>query len=302
MDEPPPDWPLSSSPVPYNTHSSNDSFISLYRHDSSQLTLHDYHKFQQSPVLATPPEFDLRRLRRKPSTPDLSASPLASSGPWSHWSPSAILPRQTHSLQHHTHSPSAFSAPPLTPRLRPSTTSPSLTSTVTTLQSTPARTPIYRAAVLQEQAWDEDYSDRCEPIRTKRKFEPLRRAKRLPRQRADSSESGAGQEELWEVYAAVFDPPLDERLFRAQTRSTEEQEQVAQQHNNSQEHNSSVSEQVIGGRSNNEPSAESRHTERGDPTVTSSLSLSKFDFPKPPPQENWEGTLGKDISTYHGLH
>ncbi|KAF7186030.1 hypothetical protein HII31_12631 [Pseudocercospora fuligena] len=293
MEDFPPDWPLTSSPVALDAHGSNDSFISLYRHDSPQLTLHDFHKFQQSPVLSAPPEFDFKRLRRKPSTPDLAAAPL---GYTDHWSPSAILPRQTHSLSQQSPITPSFSPLPVTPRLRPSTTSPSLTSTVTTLQSTPAQTPIYRAAAPQERGWEDDHLEVSDHIRTKRKFEPLRRAKRLPRQRVDSSGSGQGADELWEVHAAVFDPPLDEKWFKGVSRLTEQDHQHAHRQKHKFQHERAGVHQQVNENppSNSEaPTPEAWHAQHQQAHFpTSSLSLSKFDFPNPPGRDNWEGTFG----------
>ncbi|EME82965.1 uncharacterized protein MYCFIDRAFT_174466 [Pseudocercospora fijiensis CIRAD86] len=305
MEDFPPDWPLTSSPVALDAHASNDSFISLYRHDSPQFTLHDFHRLQRSPVLSAPPEFDLKRLRRrrKPSTPHLAAAPLSYTD---HWSPSAILPSQAHSLSQHSPAIPSFPPLPLTPRLRPSTTSPSLTSTVTTLQSTPAQTPICRAAAPQERDWADDHLEVGDHIRTKRKFEPLRRAKRLPRQRVDSGGSGQDEDELWEVHAAVFDPPLDEKLFRGLSRLTEQnhQHQHLQRQKHSSQHERAGDHQQVNEDppSNSEaPAPESWHApppqqQQGQIATSSSLSLSKFDFPNPPGRDNWEGTFGKSTS------
>lgn len=308
----PEEWPLVNDRPGLATPSASlanepsaDSFISLYRYDSPQLTLHDFHKFQQSPVLLASSEVDVKRLRRKPSTVNLAASaPLLTDH--RHWSPSAILPRkQTHTLSQQDFVSSLPHAP-VTPRPRPCTASPSLSSTVTTLQSSPTHTPIFRRVADSERVTDGDRIELTEPIRTKRKFDTPRRAKRLPRFHGGGESGGgsSGQGELWEVYAAVFDPPLDQGagdavstaaesgvvgeasegtgLAAAQTKRAVRFEGVGRQ--------SEASARVCSDRPSDTQSRQ----------ATSSLSLSRFEFPKPPGQDNWAGTSGESTSEWLG--
>ncbi|KAF2170120.1 hypothetical protein M409DRAFT_19726 [Zasmidium cellare ATCC 36951] len=289
-----------------------------HHHREPQLTLHDYHKLQQSPLSASP-DFDTRRVRRKPSVANLAVTPAQAGSPWPSISTS---PHFIHSFAPHPLLLSSLPPPPATPRPRPNTASPSLSSTVTTLQSTPTHTPVHRGGSSFEQRRVNERIELTEPIRTKRKFDSLKQAKRLPR-RAHGGGSGDNQQSIerdgaiWEVYAAVFEPSAVYQDFASDQPDLSEQssEQSLLQpaplfaHQSvppnattrtvrfretepiADEQDHEVEAAAAAGRADfSTPSARSR--EEKDTAATSSYSLSKFQFPVAPGQNNWSGTLG----------
>lgn len=161
---------------------------------------------------------------------------------------------------------------------RPTTASPSLSSTVITLQSTPTQ---HTCGSSVESVGVRGRSELSEWISTKRHFESVRRAKRLPRYVGSNRSSSDGQMGLWEVYAAVFDPPRDdvgaimEEIGAAARKKVEDEE-----------------EHVTGRGSEDARRGNDNHP-------TSSFSLSNFDFPVPPNHDNWVGTSGIRSSITH---
>ena len=293
------DWPLRDEPLSavnggadadaFTSQDSIDGMESLHlldHLDSPQLTLHDFHKFQRSPVLASSPELEYRRVRRKASSADLTTAQTRYKDPaiynWPDdvvWTPSLILPRTPHTTSHSNFSPSSLNYRPLTPRPRTYTASPSLSSTVDTIQSSPFQTPVNPSRSRVEYEEDEQRVGFTEPIRTKRKFDSLKRAKRLPH----SSDNSAGQGELWEVYAEVFS--LEEDI-----------EQVGEQA--VLRKGKSVRFEAASGKeaSVSRTSVQELEEQRGG-HPTSSVSLSRVDWPLPPSHDNWQGTFGESQAT-----
>lgn len=250
--------------------------------DSPQLTLHDFHKFQHSPVLASSPELEYRPLRRKASALDLTTAQTRYTDPaiyWPDdavWTPSLILPRTPHTTSHSDFSPFPLHHRPLTPRPRTYTASPSLSSTVDTIQSSPFQTPVYQGRSRIGYEEEEQRTGFSEPIRFKRKFDSLKRAKRLPHSISDSS---TGQGELWEVYAKVLS--VEEDIEQVAER-VELRKGKSVRFTTATDKENSVSR----------TSAEGIQEKRGG-HPTSSVSLSRLDWPLPPSHDNWQGTFGE---------
>nr|POE79879.1 hypothetical protein CFP56_07945 [Quercus suber] len=183
------------------------------------------------------------------------------------------------------HTVAAARLPPLLPPSSSSTlqtfsspTSPSLSSTISTLQSTPTHTPVQHSYLTPEQwrsQWDFQFA---EPIRTKRKFN-LKRAKRLP-----LSASGGNGEGVWQVHAAVIDlcgvDVSGGHIDGGQERSKYEAASAAKQ-------DRSVRFTGIKTQSDSEGSYQEKET-----TGDSSFTLSKFKFPEAP-AGNWVGSAGE---------
>ena len=309
---------LDHTTTPFTRHRSTESIRHLQRADTPQLTLHDFHRCQQSPLLSTSPGYEQRRVKRKQSI-DLRAGRPANaplSCPTKPDSPLLIRPLpprdQFASVLPHPH-PHLYR--PTTPRLQHTTTSPSLSSTVTTLQSTPTHTPIFRGGSPFERQRIDDRSELVEPLRTKRKFQSPKRAKRLPHP-TDGSGSGGrirdssrGENDLWEVYAAVFDPPVEIEggfAYGTHTGGAHCEGRIEGGFEASQDERGGkgsrfATTDVLEGSGPQQPDAvESASTPahlQSDqvPAGTSSYSLSKFEFPVPPGQDNWAGTFGRHI-------
>ena len=171
--------------------------LSLSRPVTPHLTLHQFRKLQQSPAPSSSSDHNYQRLRRKESFAKLGRGPFEP----------VPLPGQNASSSPSIHSkssydllPSLLPPLPLAPIPRPSTTSPSLSSTVDTLQSTPTHTPTQHDSSTFGPRRGCELVELAEPIRTKRKFTQLKQAKRLPHH--TSQYPGGG---VWQVHAAVFD-------------------------------------------------------------------------------------------------
>lgn len=281
------------------------------RPDTSPLTLHEYHKFQQSPMLSAYHELDYRRLHRKPSSADLisardwptaedAASPSLAAFAWG---PSSNSPAHADSLAPHELLPSFLPPPPTTPQVRPSTASPSLSSTVTTLQSSPTHTPVCRGATACAQPPPDEPVKRARPLSSNRKFPDLQRAKRLPRPAASSQSSTQSGNELWEVYAAVFDPAADQggapggttHVTPTSSSGAAEQLQPTIQACSLPRRERYVRFEGLSASTTDfsrESSSGLGIVDEKDPTATSTFSLSRFEFPAPPDQDNWGNTRG----------
>lgn len=268
----------------------------LCRPPTPFVSLHQFHQFQHSPALSTSPDLDYKRVRRKQSFADLVRLPFAP----------ASLPTQGTSFL-----PSQNSLPSLLPPLssipvpRPSTTSPSLSSSVDTFQSTPTHTPIQHGGSSFGQWSNFERVELSEPIRTKRKFYQLKPAKRLPHYTALHEDGDA----VWEVHAAVVD--LGQFDFgELEDLGQGGEAYLTGEKGKQPEHTapSPVDGQSSGprgrtvrfegfetgsssGTDTSGISQPTRSAQEKDPTLTSSFSLSKFDFP-PPPGHTWTGTFG----------
>lgn len=125
-----------------------------------------------------------------------------------------------------------------------------------------------------------------EAIRTKRKFQHLRVAKRLPHYTAHQSEF----EGVWEVHAAV----LDVGAFEADVVGERDGIHMTAPLSNPPHSASKVGRSV---RFEDESArkapqgVETKSASDADQSATSSYSLSKFKFPAPP-GHNWAGTFG----------
>lgn len=311
---------LELSTAAFTRHRSTESVGHLQRTGTPQLTLHDFHKCQQSPLLSNPPEYEHRSVKRRPSVNTFAGHPANAPFSWAARpaSPPLIRPLpprdQFASVLPHPHPHLST-----TPRLQHNTTSPSLSSTVTTLQSTPTHTPILRGGSSFERRGLDDRRELVEPLRAKRKFPSLKRAKRLPHP-ADGSGRGGGigggsgsssssraENDLWEVYAAVFDPPVElgGDIVSGTRRATEDREErvfeAPQDVRGAKEVRFATGEVLDGSAGGYlhaaDGSSKSTHPHQNqEPAGTSSYSLSKFEFPVPPGHDNWAGTFGKHLS------
>lgn len=268
-----------------------ESDVPLIRQDTPQLTLHNYRRWQYSPALSTSPELDYRRVRRKPSIQNLTGRSAHSAFSWT---PSSIPPLPIDSF-------SARDSPlqlqqPSTPRPRTYTASPSLSSTITTLQSTPTHTPILRGSSLDERRSDLGQGEPGGPIGTKRKYPPVQQPRRFPRRPTDGHYRGAHK-----VYAAVFDLPPEQG-------GPSKQPNISAKHQlNSRaalankrdrtvrfaEFDSHRDNHIINRHDSiNSSTGSEQPLHRCEQNATSSFSLSKFEFPAPPNKDNWAGALG----------
>ena len=280
---------------------SSDHVEPSNRPSTPHVTLHQFHKLQHSPVLSSP-DIDYKRVRRKQSLTTLARLP-------SEGNPS---------LTHHMSSPTSLRAsgsksllpsllPPILPTQLPqsSTYSPSLSSTVDTLQSTPTHSPIQRVFWPLGPWSGVEQGGFSEPIRTKRKFLPLKQAKRLPHHTTPRTEG----ESTWEVHAAVIDVGFEqgdlddlggeaEELFSG---GRDEEERVRALDRRSTSRTRRGKDKIV--RFEDSESEDDSNSEAGSPHVlsakgtkkpapSSSLSLSRFRFPAPP-GSNWEGTFGR---------
>ncbi|KAH9835061.1 hypothetical protein Tdes44962_MAKER08597 [Teratosphaeria destructans] len=160
------------------------------RRDSPYVTLHEFFHAQHEalPLLDLSPNPAPRPLRRKSSRRDLSGDYSPAN---SHQASSPPLPR--------ARSPDSqallIPLPPSTPQQHPSAASPSLSSTITTLQSTPTQTPVAQPGLNLPSSSEAACRVFLEPLRVKRKFPGPKPPKRLPRRADDGG---------WLVLASVI--------------------------------------------------------------------------------------------------
>ncbi|KAK1823997.1 hypothetical protein LTR12_001530 [Friedmanniomyces endolithicus] len=251
---------LSSPTTPHSEHEIHD------------LERHSIFSSWQIPHSTSPP------LRRKPSHIDLAATDygqlsgadvvtLASSRL------APIRPQQQQQL-----APALLPAfSPVQQQQLPTPRSPSLSSSITTLQSTPTYSPVLPGGG----PFDQWQSAAFTQVSSKRKF-PFTKAKRLPR-RAVSA---------WCVYAAVIEQGI-EKEFEVSD-STVESESEAERDSEEQRI------EVGRGRSvrfaepekeNSSGAEQSTSGEEKDATTGSTYTLSKFKFPQPP-GHTWAGSFG----------
>ncbi|KAI5359427.1 hypothetical protein Slin14017_G103290 [Septoria linicola] len=281
-----PDWPLHNTMSVFAPRSPNDSIRSLHLLDhleSPRLRLDDFHKFHQSPLPASSAQLEHRCVHRKASTANLAAARLRHTDPAAYcfddpWTPSLILPRSFQSISEPNNSPSSTHHRPVTPRPRTYTASPSLSSSVDTLQSSPFPTPIHQGHHGAEFEDEENWSGSAEPLRTKRKFESLKRAKRLPRRAGGISSSDSNQDALWEVYADIFEvgPGVGTIVQQGDLKKAKSVRFEALEASSSAAAESDP-EEVYGTRAGQQ---------------TSSTSLSGVDWPLSASHDNWQGTFG----------
>ena len=268
---------------------------------STPTTLHPLplriRKSQQASPQYSTRDLDYKRVRRKQSFSQLFSHSFEAARPTSFTS-SAFSTSVQSSL------PQLLPPLPLTPGFRSATSSPSLSSTVDTLQSTPTHTPIQSAGVVFQPLWESEKVGLSEPIRTKRKFSQFKRAKRLPHHKIPREESGV----IWQVHAAVVDVGDGYRRGSVQ-RSVDaahgeaggaSEERAASGGREVQSSSGGKAGRTVRFEGLEVPSSNSEEEVSGlvqpsqekDLTQTSSFSLSKFKFP-PPPGYAWEGTFGK---------
>lgn len=274
----------------YYSSRSPESIGSIDRPVTPHLTLHEYRKFQRSSFLSSSPDLDYKRVRRKASTSNLSgksfdepelAAPVTCAESWPHLNPAPTL--LTSLLQ-------PF---PTSPFLRPATASPSLSSTITTLQSTPSQTPVIVDSSRFD-PWRSEGGDLpAEPVRSKRKFTDIKLPKRLPKRTVESE---------WQVFAAIVDLGGDyQSLGQEEDAREADLEQLpglrsaAQAKRQGSPEFKEVRSVKFAGLDSDSESAPPQQQPAGEEkesTLTSSLSLSKFKFPAPP-GHSWAGTFGK---------
>ena len=289
----------------FELRSQNSSDI-VERPATPHLTLHQFRKFQQSPFYSSSPDDDYKRVRRKQSFEHLAQPPFNSAP---RLEPVTSLSHSVHSTSPQNFLPSLLPPLPLTPVPRPGTAAPSLSSTVDTLQSTPTHTPIQYAGTPFGQWRDFERVEPNEPIRTKRKFKQLKLAKRLPHHVAQHDGSGA----VWQVHAAVVDIGAGERSLTDLREGASGSSGGFYQGGTREQpvwHSSGRKGKLVrfegldkkssGGAAGVPGSETSRPSKGKEPTLTSSYSLSKFQFPVPPGHD-WAGTLGEPCSRSHQL-
>lgn len=169
---------------------------------SKQRDLFERQQHAHSPASAQ--NVERKRVRRKQSTQNLCRNPELNP------------PFEPFDHSMYNSSPRYLSERPLSPDDVPeqqNARSPSLSSEATTVPSTPELTPLSLRSLSPEFSILNDAMISSEPIRTKRNFPRFKQAKRLPRWKGVGSEYGPGvggeNNELWEVYAAVFDPAVN---------------------------------------------------------------------------------------------
>lgn len=224
---------------------------------------------QPSPTVTSSSFITNKRLRRKPSSRELHYQQLQD---------------KTEGLGYAFESPLSASAP-----------SPSLTSTISTLQSSLASTPAPPGSPLGAE-WRQT-EDLAELVRYKRDFPNITHAKRLPKQRAGGE---------WCVYAVVA-AAASERDKLGAFRKEASTEAAGSQFASTLRVGTRAKAEVIDARptarsvklgeakhqsaSTREPTSISGARKTGDST----LRLSQFNFPAPPGRR-WEGTFGKTLS------
>lgn len=262
-----------------------------------RLTLHQFHKQQLSPVPSSPPDLDYKRVRRKPSfvsagqeRPTSLSSPLIVT--------SSLPPAQLSSREPLL--PSLLPPSPWTPTPPPAASSPSLSSTVDTLPSTPTQTPLQHSRPAFRARESSDWSGLSEPVRTKRKFS-FKRAKRLPHPAVRQAGQDSGGGGIWQVHAAIIDFATGEDEFRPSQSSvgggqshvthhqacTDAAPEIDQQQ--SSERNEKRERSV---RFKEESTLIAPGRQTDDRALRSEYSLSNFRFPAPRGQY-WTGTFGK---------
>ena len=268
---------------------------------STPTTLHPLplriRKSQQASPQYSTRDLDYKRVRRKQSFSQLFSRSLEAARPTS--SKSSAYSTSVQSLI-----PQLLPPLPLTPSFWSASSSPSLSSTVDTLQSTPTHTPIQTTGVGFQPLWESEKVGLREPIRTKRKFSQFKRAKRLPHHTIPGEQSGV----IWRVHAAVIDVGGGYRHGSVQG-SVDAARRVSGEASEERAATSGREIQGSGGsragrtvrfegleapssNSEEETSELVQPSQEKDLTQTSSFSLSKFKFP-PPPGYAWDGIFGK---------
>ncbi|KAK0249362.1 hypothetical protein LTS09_015515 [Friedmanniomyces endolithicus] len=253
---------LSSPTTPHSEHGIRD------------LEQHPFFSWQ-IPHSSSPP------LRRKPSHVDLAATDYGklSRGDVVTLASSRLVPIRGQQQQQNF-------APTLLPAFSPerqqlpAPKSPSLSSSITTLQSTPTYSPVLPGGGPLDQCQGAGST----PVSSKRKF-PFAQAKRLPR-RAVSA---------WCVYAAVIEQGVGKDLEVSD--STVESEPEAERDLEEQRIEIRRGRSVRFAEIEKETSSgaeQSTSGEEKDGTTGSTYTLSKFKFPQPP-GHTWAGTFGHAI-------
>lgn len=267
----------ASYPTAYSEH--HLDWLLRQQHPCDRAKPFAYRDHQSSPTFAKPPVVP-KRVRRKQSVEDLVGLP-----------PTVLTPRL----------PPASSRPPrytvvpnssvklvATPR-RPTTVTPSLSSSITTAPST-STSECFSPVAWQPLEWTWPVTTSQEPIRTKRRFTSLKQAKRLPHR-----EGG-----LWEVHATVTDLGRADFRGHSSADSTEYESskdldtwsQVSETPSDQpSEHTSRPKQRTVRFEGLSSTFASSRNSKSLEKDLTSSFSLSRFQFPEPP-SCGWQGTFG----------
>ncbi|KAK0785231.1 hypothetical protein LTR02_000373 [Friedmanniomyces endolithicus] len=256
--------PFASPSSPTTPHS---------EHEIHDLERHSIFSSWQIPHSTSPP------LRRKPSHIDLAATDYGKlSGADAVTLASSRLAPIRRQQQQQQLAPTllpAFSPEPQ--QQLPTPKSPSLSSSITTLQSTPTYSPVLPGGGPFDQWQGAAFTQ----VSSKRKF-PFTQAKRLPR-RAVSA---------WCVYAAVIEQGI-EKDFEVSD-STVESESDAERGLEEQRIEVRRGRSVRFAEIEKETSSgaeQSTSGEEKDATTGSTYTLSKFKFPQPP-GHTWAGSFG----------
>ena len=266
---------------------------------SPRFPFHQPRNFQQPHSISSSPDLDYKRVRRKRSLINLTPR---TTGAEQRLTNITSLSPSVHSNSPHNFLPPLLPPLFLTPVPRPSTTSPSLSSSVDTLQSTPTQTPIQTSGSPLEQCWSVGRIELTEPIRTKRKFAKFKPAKRLPHFAAHHG----GGEGVWEVHAAVVDlndvdredlSDLEDEVVDHVTSSNYlPQVSSSETRGSAGKAGRAVHFEKVGKDRAFEGPRVSETARSAAEEETSSYSLSKFKFPAPPGY-HWAGTFGELTST-----
>ena len=247
-----------------------------------------------------------KTIRRKRSFVRAASAPIPSSPTPHHRSPVALStsarpptpdPRQPQpSLPLFLARARTFEIP------RPAPTSPSLSSTIDTLPSTPALSPIHRFDEwchdsVQHPGGDHQDTAWVEPVRSKRRFDRFKRAKRLPHPRDTSHSNSAG--DIYQVHAAVFPCESQEHASHPSTHHERPHSRLDCDRDGRSAHthidHASIKPLGFHHSTPDKHASPPPDKQRELPTLTSSFSLSNFRFP-PPPGRTWAGALGPCLS------
>ena len=222
------------------------------------------------------------RVREKQPKPELTWSPLqtppASTGSTS----------SSHNISSRQLPSSLLPILPSTPASRIGVSAPSLSSTGRTIQSEPIQTPTPHSKLAVDIWNDIQRLGLNEAVHSKRKFSLFKQAKRLPH---STEQAGGGK--VWQVHAVVFDAgdiaAGSEAPQAGQRESWERSAVNVRALKSTRREGRSVRFERSGREYQRERTAaqeRSLYDRDQDPSLESSFSLSKFQFPEPP-QLDW---------------
>lgn len=253
------------------------------------ISCQSFHQDHFSPLLYHSPDNDQRPLRRKPSLANLASRQQPIDGTES--SSDVFVNPLLQTAAPHSFLPSLLPAFSPTPGQHPTATSPSLSSTVTTLPSTPGQTPVSPKYFDFQPPLEPEPLGWREPLRTKRKFPLVKQAKRLPQR---------GEVDTWEVFAAILDTGDGYRTRRDQSfrlasdwryggLATEDPVEIPRER---LVRFTGVGSETDSGTDQGEQNFPARQQEQKRPENSSPYRYAEFKFPAPP-NHTWTGSLGE---------